>query len=351
MKTIRQLSGMRIAKKPVCLAVGFFDGLHSGHQRVLRRAIECAKKIKGEAWAMTFDPHPLKVLQPSLAPPILTSTPHKLDLMRRFGMDGCLTIPFTRQFSATSAESFLAQLGKAIPTLSHIFVGEDWRFGKNGSGDTALLTRWARARGIQVSRVVLVRNQADLVSSTGIRNAVSHGNLSLATRLLGRPFSILGTVIHGNGIGRRLGYPTANLDAHNEVRPPVGVYAVRAMVQGHPYAGVVNFGHHPTVKALKAPIIELHLIDADLPLYGCDIEVFFLARVRGERRFATQPALARQIGRDVVSAQRLINAPAAKKLWNKTLQVWYTDTIVTPKRRQKKRQKGHRAEIKYGSSS
>jgi riboflavin kinase/FMN adenylyltransferase len=335
MRMIRQMSGMRIVNKPVCLAVGFFDGLHSGHQRVLLRTIEQARKIGGEAWALTFDPHPLKVLQPRSAPPILTSTPHKLDLMRRFGMDGCLTIPFTRQFSATSAEAFLVRLGKAIPTLAHIFVGEDWRFGENGSGDTALLTTWAHARNIKVSRVILVRNQANLVSSTGIRNAVSKGDLGLATRLLGRPFSILGTVIHGNGIGRQLGYPTANLDAHNEVRPPVGVYAVRAIVKGHPYAGVVNFGRHPSVKALKSPIIELHLTDTDLPLYGCDIEVFFFARIRGERRFPTPQALARQIGRDVASARCLIASPAAKKLWNKTLQVWYTDTIVTPKRRQK----------------
>ncbi len=333
MKTIRQLSGLRITDKPVCLAVGFFDGLHTGHQRVLLRTLEQARKIKGEAWAMTFDPHPLKVLQPDSAPPILTSTPHKLDLMRRFGMDGCLMIPFTRRFSATSAESFLTKLEKAIPSLAHIFVGEDWRFGKNGKGDTALLTTWARARGLRVSRVVLVRNQENLVSSTSIRHAVSKGDLALATRLLGRPFSILGTVMHGNGIGRQLGYPTANLDAHNEVRPPMGVYAVQAIIRGRPYTGVVNFGRHPTVKALKAPIIELHLLDADLPLYGCDIEVFFLARIRNERRFPTPGALARQIERDVATARRLTSLPAAKKLWNKTLQVWYADTIVTPKRR------------------
>jgi riboflavin kinase/FMN adenylyltransferase len=305
----------------------------------------------GEAWAMTFDPHPLKVLQPSSAPPILTSTSHKLDLMRRFGMDGCLLIPFTARFAAVTAETFLARLEKSVPTLAHIFVGEDWRFGSGGSGDTALLAAWARHRGIRLSRVTLVRRESDLVSSTRIREAISKGKLALAARLLGRPFSILGTVKRGNGIGRRLGYPTANLDARNEVRPPTGVYAVRAIVNRRDYAGVVNFGRHPTVQALSAPIFELHLLDAKLPLYGRDIEIFFIARIRGERHFSDLPALVGQIRRDIRTARTLIDTPGAKKLWNNTLQVWHTDTIVPQKEGIRRVQKGNRAEIKYGSSS
>jgi riboflavin kinase/FMN adenylyltransferase len=351
MKTIRQLSDMRAIRAPVCLAVGFFDGLHSGHQRVLRRALDRAAKIHGQAWAMTFDPHPLKVIRPTSAPRILTATPHKLDLMRRFGMDGCLLIPFTRTFAATPAETFLARLEKAIPSLAHIFIGEDWRFGREGKGDTALLTAWARARGIRVSRVALVQRRAILVSSTRIREAISKGDLATAARLLGRPFSILGTVTHGNGIGRQLGYPTANLDAHNEVRPPVGIYAVQVLIHRRAYAGVASFGVHPTLKSLSEPILEVHLLDANLRLYGRTIEVFFIAHIRAERFYPSTQALVRQIRRDVLAARRLLVSPLAKKLWNKTLQVWHSDTIVPQKRRYEKRQKGHRAEIKYGSSS
>jgi riboflavin kinase/FMN adenylyltransferase len=335
MKIIRQMSDMRRVRRPISLAVGFFDGLHTGHQEVLRRTMARARAQGGEAWAMTFDPHPLKILQPDNAPPILTSTPHKLDLMRRFGLDGCILIPFTHAFAATPARVFLARLGAYLPTLGNIFVGEDWHFGRGGEGDTRLLTAWARARGIRINRVDLVRRQAGLVvSSTRIRKAVFEGELALATRLLGRPFSILGSVVRGQGIGRQLGFPTANLDPHNEVSPPPGIYAVRAIVNRRAYAGVVSYGRHPTIRPLREPLLELHLLDTRRNLYGGRIEVFFLAWLRHERKFGSRDALVRRIGRDVALARRRLDAPRERKLWNSALQAWHPDTIVPAKKKE-----------------
>ena len=335
MKIIRTMTGLRTVKKPICLAAGFFDGVHAGHQAVLRRAEAAATAMGGETWAMTFHTHPLKVLKPEIAPLLLTSTAHKVELMGRLGVDGCLLIPFTRRFAALEPEAFLRRLERAAPTLAHIFVGEDWRFGRFGRGDTAMLAAWAKTRGIGLTRVPPVRHAGVAVSSTRIREAIAAGRLGLARRLLGRPFSILGTVVRGNRIGRELGYPTANLDPHNEVSPPVGIYAVQALIAGKAYEGIVNFGVHPTVAQAPAPLLELHVMDARLQLYRRHIEVFFIAFLRAERRFATLNALVRQIERDVDAARRTLRAPAAQKEWNKALQVWYPDSIV-PSKKQKK---------------
>lgn len=336
MRLLRSMIDLRTVRKPVCLAAGFFDGLHIGHQTVLRQALRSAQAIGGEAWALTFHTHPLKVLKPEVAPLLLTSTPHKVELMDRFGMDGCLLIPFTKRFAAQEPEAFLARLERSVPTLRQIFVGQDWRFGKGGRGDTAMLTAWAEARGIAVVPVPPVCRSGAAVSSTRIRRAVADGRLELARRLIGRPFSILGTVVHGNHIGRILGYPTANLDPHNEVRPPIGIYAVQARIQGRVHEGIVNFGVHPTIAQVSSPLLELHVLDARLRLYGRSIEVFFMRYLRPERRFDSLQALTRRIRLDIADARRALRTTHAQKVWNKALQTWYPDSIVRTKKKQEK---------------
>lgn len=333
MQVQRSMSGLRAVRKPVCLAAGFFDGLHAGHQEVLRQACAAARATGGQAWAMTFHTHPLKVLKPEAAPLLLTSTPHKVELMARFGMDGCLLIPFTRRFAAQEPEAFLERLARCIPTLRHVFVGEDWRFGRLGRGDAAMLTAWARQRGIAVTLVPPVTRAGGRVSSTRIREAVAAGRLSLARQFIGRPFSILGTVVRGNRIGRQLGFPTANIDPHNEVRPPHGIYAVHARINGRVYGGIVNFGVHPTIARAATPLLELHVFDASLQLYGRHIEVFFMRYLRPERTFATLDALTRQIHLDIRRARHALQAPAAQKIWNRALQTWYPDSIVRGKKK------------------
>ena len=326
---LSHMSKLRQRKRPICLAVGFFDGVHLGHQNVLRQTIEEARRIGGEAWAMTFDPHPLKVLNPVAAPRILTATPHKLQLLKKFGLDGCLLIPFTRSFSSIRANAFLKQLERDIPTLTTIFMGHDWRFGYKGQGDYTLLSDWAKRHGgISVHQIEAVRRDGLPISSTRIRNAILEGKLSEATSLLGRPYSILGTVKHGNHIGGEIGYPTANLDPHNEAHPPTGIYAVQAIINCEAFPGIVNFGVHPTVAPARNPLVEVHLFDTRRDLYGRRLEVYFLRRLRNEKKFPDLEALIHQIRQDNIKARHILASTPVKNLWIRTLQRWHPDTIV-----------------------
>ncbi|MEI6167638.1 MAG: bifunctional riboflavin kinase/FAD synthetase [bacterium] len=331
MKIVHHMSELRRRKRPICLAVGFFDGVHLGHQNVLRETIAHARKIGGEAWAMTFDPHPLKILNPDAAPRMLTSSPHKLQLLQQFGLDGCLLIPFNRRFAAIQAATFLKGLERDIPTLAAIFMGHDWRFGHRGQGNLQMLTGWAAPhKGISIHQIEAVRRGGQPVSSTRIRNTVSSGKLAESTALLGRPYSILGTVRQGNHIGRTIGYPTANLDPCNEAHPPTGIYAIQAIFNHKAYPGIVNFGFHPTVSPVKAPLVEVHLFSTQQNLYGRPLEVFFLRKLRNEKKFPDLTALTRQIRRDIIKARRILASAPIKKLWIRTLQKWHPDIIVPP---------------------
>lgn len=331
MKILRHMSGLRQRKRPICLAVGFFDGVHLGHQNVLRRTLEHARKIGGEAWAMTFDPHPLKILNPEVAPRILTTSPHKLRLLARFGLDGCLLIPFNRKFAAIQASTFLKELETDIPTLAAIFMGHDWRFGHKGRGNHQMLSEWAaKHHGISIHQIEAVRRRGQPISSTRIRDTVIAGKLAESTALLGRPYSILGKVSHGNHIGHKIGYPTANLNPGNEAHPPTGIYAIQAILDGKSYPGMVNFGFHPTLLPVKSPLLEVHLFDLKQNLYGQQLEVFFLRKLRNEKKFADLKTLIRQIQKDEIKARHILASESVKKLWIGTLQKWYPDIIVRP---------------------
>ncbi len=330
MKVFQHMSEMRLRKRPICLAVGFFDGVHRGHQNVLQQAIAHARKIGGEAWAMTFDPHPLKILNPDAAPRMLTTSPHKLQLLKQVGLDGCLLLPFNRKFAAIQASAFLAKLDRDIPTLAAIFMGHDWRFGHKGQGDHQMLCDWAKQHGgISIFQIEAVQRGAKPISSTRIRNTVSAGQLTESTALLGRPYSILGTVRHGNQIGGKIGYPTANIDPGNEAHPPTGIYAIQAIIKGQAYPGIINFGYHPTIAPVKRPLVEVHLFDTNQNLYGCRLEVFFLRKLRNEKKFRDLDTLIAQIHRDEIKARKILKSDAIKKLWNSTLQKWYPDIIVS----------------------
>lgn len=305
MDVSRSFHALRNDPRPVFLAVGFFDGVHRGHRNVVRRAVVRARRIHGRAWVMTFDPHPLDVLSPGSAPPLLTSNFHKLELLRREGPNGCLLLSFTRQLARLTPEAFAARLLSAVPTLREILVGTNWRFGREGVGTPQLLARLVAPRGVTVTVVEPVRFAGRPISSTRIRSAVTLGRLGTAARMLGRPFSVLGTVVHGQAIGRQLGFPTANLDVQNEVLPPCGVYAARARVGTFRFKAVLNLGFKPTTlhhHPAALPTLEVHLPGFSGNLYGKVMEVCFLRKLRNERHFSSPEALRRQIARDIARA-------------------------------------------------
>ena len=310
MKLSSHVGALKDERRPVFLAAGFFDGVHRGHQHIIRHGVQAARACRGHAWVMTFDPHPKKVITPQDAPNLLTATPHKLRLLEALGVDGCLVIPFTRLFAATAADRFVRTLVRAAPQLRRIVIGRDWTFGRDGQGSPELLRALGLQHGFEVEDIEPVLWRRRPISSTRIRRCVMEGQLDEASDMLGRPFSILGTVVPGQRLGREFGFPTANLDPHNEVFPPNGVYLATAMIAHRWRPGLINLGIRPTVPALGTPtrILELHLLDGRPNLYGRSIEARFLGRIRPEQRFPSLSALQQQIAADVNFARRYFAA-------------------------------------------
>jgi riboflavin kinase/FMN adenylyltransferase len=292
---------------PVFLAIGVFDGVHLGHQAVIGRALSDARKAGGTAVVVTFNPHPIRMMRPEHAPRLLTSTQHKAQLVERLGITDLLIVPFTPELSATSPENFVLQLHAACRPLREICVGHTWSFGRDRAGNLELLKAMGDRLGFDEVGLPAVEIDGEVVSSTLVRAAVEAGDLQKASRLLGRDFTLLGTVVHGDGLGRTLGFPTANLSAHNEQYPPNGVYAVEAFHQGRKLPGVVNIGVRPTIEnASGERVLELHLFNFDADIYGQDVEVAFKKFLRPEQKFAGLDALKAQIARDVAEARNAL---------------------------------------------
>ena len=285
-----------------------FDGVHLGHQAVIGRAVADARREPSAASVVvTFDPHPLRVLRPDAAPRLLTSTRHKFQFFAALGATHCLALPFDATFAATPPEAFITGLCRASRPLREICVGFNWSFGRGREGNLDLLTRLGERLGFAVVGLPSVVVDGETVSSTLIRQAVETGDLARAARFLGREFTILGTVVEGRQLGRQLGYPTANLAAHNEQFPPNGVWAVEAEWRGGTYPGVVNLGFRPTVAEPGGErLLELHLFDFDQQIYGEDVEVRFRAFLRPEQKFDGVDALRTQIALDAAQARALL---------------------------------------------
>lgn len=290
---------------PVFLAIGVFDGVHLGHRAVIERAISDALAAGGTPVVVTFDPHPIRVLRPEKAPRLLTSTPHKLRLMRGLGVEQILVIAFDVAFAATPPEEFIRALAAAGKPLREICVGYEWSFGKGRAGNLEMLDRLGRVLGYEEVGVPAVEVEGRIVSSTLIRQAVEAGKLEEAAALLGRIYTILGTVVEGRKLGRTIGFPTANLSAHNEQFPPNGVYAVEILRNWDaPLMGVANIGVRPTVTdAGGERALEVHIFDFDESLYGEDLEVRFRKFLRPEQKFPSLDALRTQISRDAEAAR------------------------------------------------
>lgn len=295
-------------------AIGIFDGVHRGHQAILRRASARARALRGAPVAVTFFPHPSVVLRPAEAPPpLLTSLDQRLREFARCGIRAAWVIPFTRAFCRWPPERFVRRVLLDGLRVREVVVGHDFGFGSGRSGTVGTLRRLGRRHGFQVHVVAPVRLGRSRISSRVLRALIRRGKLAQARRMLGRSAAVTGRVVRGSGRGRRLGFATANLRLESGVLPPMGVYAVRAAllskgtrytVPGPWFSGMANLGVRPTFRESgRTPLLEVHLFGLRRPLYGARLEVEFHRWLRPERRFASPQALAAQLARDSRSAK------------------------------------------------
>jgi len=312
MRVLRSIEGLAEIQGPVVIAAGVFDGMHLGHQAVLSEALRESKKIGATAVALTFDPHPTTVLRPDAVPGLLTPTPFKLRLMERMGVTHALVVTFDKDFAALQAEDFVEQLCAAANPLAGICIGKGWAFGNQRRGNIDLLRQLGREKKFFTCEVPPVRIDDMVISSTTIRLALSEGRLSDAVQLLGRDHTIAGPVLRGAGLGRQIGFPTANLATDHLQLPPDGVYAVEVLVEGKPHPGVANLGIRPTVDKTRTRLLEIHLFDYAGDLYDREVEVRLKHFLRREQRFDSLDLLKSQIARDAEAAREfLANQPAA----------------------------------------
>jgi riboflavin kinase/FMN adenylyltransferase len=306
MEILRSIPDLARLPGPLFLAIGVFDGVHRGHQAVISTSADHAQMENGTPVVVTFDPHPMKVLRPEKAPHLLTATQHKIALIRELGVRHLLVIHFDKQFAATEPEDFVEQLARHSKPLREICVGHEWSFGKNRRGSLDLLKKLGARLGFSVVGIPPVTINGTVVSSTAIRQAIQAGDLAKAATMLGRDYTILGTVVRGDKLGKQIGFPTANLSAHSEQFPPNGVYLARAILDGTIYPGVINLGYRPTVSSgTPQRVLEIHLLDFNRDIYGKELEVSFVRYLRPEKKFENMEALARQINLDVKQAREL----------------------------------------------
>jgi riboflavin kinase/FMN adenylyltransferase len=311
---VRIVRGSRTLDQPLercVLTVGNFDGLHVGHQRIIRTVTGRARAQAGQAAVYTFEPHPRKVLQPERAPRLLTTLEQKLELFEAAGVDVAIVEPFDLEFAKLPAERFVREiLHERIDPLE-VYVGYDFRYGRDREGSMRTLTELGPHLGFAVTIVPEVKLGSRDVNSTRIRELLEAGNVEDAALLLGRPYTVRGRVVEGDRRGRTLGFPTLNLDAENEVLPKPGVYAgrVRFLDAGEPPAesvfdAVTNVGRRPTFGASERVLTEAHLLDFEADVYGRRIEITFEHQLRDERRFPDVAALRAQIAADAELARK-----------------------------------------------
>jgi len=303
MKVLHSLDDAR-ALAGVALALGNFDGVHLGHRALFKEAAEHARP-----GALTFEPHPGKVLQPELAPRLITPLPRKLQLLEGAGLDVVVVLPFTVAFARTPARDFEGMLFDRAAVRA-VVVGRDYTYGAQRAGTVSTLTAAAMARGSVVAVVEPVTVNGVVASSSRIREYILEGRVGAARALLGRPFDLDGVVVKGDGRGRSIGFPTANVDTHGELLPASGVYAVRVRTGERWHGGAANIGTKPTFGG-SAVTVEVHLLDWSGDLYGQEVRVEFLERLRAERRFASVSELTAQIQRDVEEARVVLARTSA----------------------------------------
>ena len=307
MKVWRGLHPARAALRRVVATIGVFDGVHRGHQRLMRLAVTRARALGGISVGVTFDPHPQHVLRPATARPLLMTLDLRLRLMAQQGLDVAWVVPFTQTFARRTPDAFFDGVLRRHLLLRDIVIGENFAFGRDRVGTVAWLREAGARAGVRVRAVPSVTLDGAPVSSSRVRRAIEAGNLRAVRRLLRRPHVLTGTVVHGRSRGRSLGFPTANLRLPAQILPPAGVYVIQAIVDGRArrWDGVLNLGTRPTFHETRL-IAEAHLFGHPGNLYGSTLEIYLLARLRDERRFPDSAALIAQITRDIRRAHVLL---------------------------------------------
>jgi len=287
------------------LALGNFDGLHRGHMKIIERVRRVASERGAAAVAMTFDPHPPRVVRPDKAPPLLMTKTQRLEALERAGVDGVAVVRFTPELSRWDPETFVRTVLVEWLHVAEVWVGANFLFGHDRAGNFSSLRGLGSRYGFRAEKIDPVRYKDFVVSSTRIRRLISEGRVDEASALLGHPYTVDGTVVEGSHRGRDLGFPTANLATGNELIPPHGVYATTVRLDGVIYPSITNVGIRPTFDDEPRTVIETHLLDVECDLYGRMLRLGFVQRLRDERRFESVDLLKAQVGADVQKARTL----------------------------------------------
>lgn len=310
MEIYRDPLGLDEPPRGCVLSIGNFDGVHVGHQAVLRHAVSRAAELGTVAAALTLDPHPVKLLRPREAPRLLTTLDQRLQLIGRTGIHASLVVPFTHRLARSSAESFVRDVLVGRLAIREVYIGANFRFGADRGGDVELLSRMGQALGFVADSAPTVEVGGAVVSSTRVRETIADGRVGEATALLARYTFVDGRVLEGKRLGRTLGFPTLNIEWENELIPKQGVYvsAVHIPSFRRTFAAVTNIGVRPTVYENSVMTMESHLLDFAADVYGEPVRLYFLDRLRNERQFNSTSQLMVQIRSDVEAARAWFDA-------------------------------------------
>lgn len=306
MKTFSSTSAARdFLKRGSCVTIGNFDGVHMGHRALLADTIKVAEDKKLKSVVLSFEPHPVRFLSPKAAPPLINTRAQKIELIKKLGIDALILQKFDARFAAVSPRAFIEK--KLVHDLHarHVFVGYDFTFGSKRQGNTDILTKIGDENKVAVHVIPARLLEKTLVSSTTIRHCIAQGDMQTACTLLGRPFFIDGTVVHGEKRGGELGIHTANINPDNEIIPLDGVYATFVFFAGKLYESVTNIGFNPTF-GNENRRIETHIFGFDRKIYNKKLRLLFVERLRGEKKFKNPQELVAQIRKDIVMTRDIL---------------------------------------------
>ncbi len=307
MKIVRSLRQLQSPPPAAVVTIGNFDGVHLGHREIFRRVVDEARRRQGTATVITFEPHPLRLLAPHKAPPRINTPAEKVRLIRASGIDLLVVLPFTRRLAALSAADFVDSILVGKLGTTRLVIGYDYAFGYRREGNAEFLAAAAKTHDFTLEVLGPLRADGEIYSSTRIRQTLLAGDVAGVVEVLGRHFTLDGRVVSGVGRGRQLGFPTANLQTAKELLPMPGVYAVKVRLGRRLYDAVANLGFRPTF-ADGGESMEIHLLDFSADLYGKRLRVYFIERLRGERRFASAAELSAAIGADIDRAREILAA-------------------------------------------